>query len=174
MCAADHAIGEHSNGPVWINAAGNQKRFTIRERLDTDVVFSSELRSYHGYVVFNADETFWPDQTCLVTPVRPVVGLKALLRLPELESGKTTLRPERSPAFILSRYSPQLSAAWPRSMMAYLAEFWDNSAPHGATMFLTLFHRGRSVRSLSRWPTSSPALNSPGGQWYANRASPAC
>ena len=55
-------------------------------------------------------------------------------------------------------------------MMAYLVAFWDNAAPHGAIMRLTLFHRGRSVRSLSHSPTSSPALNSPNAQLYANRA----
>ena len=49
-------------------------------------------------------------------------------------------------------------------MMAYLAEFWDNSLPHGAIIGLTRFHRGRKVRSVSHSPTSRPALNSPTAQ----------
>ena len=49
-------------------------------------------------------------------------------------------------------------------MMAYLAAFCDSSPPQEAIMPLTLFHRGRNVRSLSHSPTSNPALNSPSAQ----------
>ena len=49
-------------------------------------------------------------------------------------------------------------------MMAYLAAFWDNCAAHGVIIPLTLFQRGRSVRSDSHSPTSRPALNSPTAQ----------
>ena len=70
LASVDHAIGEDGTGPVWINAAGNQERFTIRASLDADDVIDTDLSSYHGFVVFEADENAWADQTCLLTPVK--------------------------------------------------------------------------------------------------------
>ena len=81
-----------------------------------------------------------------------------------LESGETRLPAGTLTSLRLAAVLDQLSAAWPRSMMAYLAEFWDNSTPQGAIMLLTLFHRGRSVRSDSHSPTLRPDLNSPSAQ----------
>ena len=49
-----------------------------------------------------------------------------------LYRGNPTRRTEPWPLFIRRRYSPQPSAAWPKSMMAYLAAFWDNTPPQGA------------------------------------------
>ena len=31
------------------------------------------------------------------------------------------------------RYAPQDAAAWPKSMMAYLAAFWESAEAQGAT-----------------------------------------
>ena len=94
----------------------------------------------------------------------PLSARKPCSCLRRLNLGKPTRQPGRCPDFFFRRYSPQLSTAWPKSTMAYLAAFWDNSVPHFAIIPLTLFHRGRKVRSLNHSPTSRPALNSPSAQ----------
>ena len=101
--------------------------------------------------------------------VGAVIGAKALLMLAPLVARKpdSTAGISLPPVF---RYSPHREAVCPKSMMAYLAAFWDNSRPQGAMMSLTVFHLGRRDLSESHSSTCKPAWNSPTAQLYAKRA----
>ena len=61
--------------------------------------------------------------------VGAVVGPESLLVLSPLEASETRRdgRDVSLPSVTLPVLTPPWQAAWPRSMMAYLAAFWDNS-----------------------------------------------
>ena len=83
--------------------------------------------------------------------------------LRRLNRGNPTRR-QFTPRFRWALYWPHLEAAWPMSMIAYLAAFWESSPFQGAMICLTRFQRGRRVLSESHSPTSKPALNLPNAQ----------
>ena len=61
------AITGGTNGPVWINAAGNAEEWTLN--LKTPSLVNDGDSDYHGYVIFHPNKKKHKDQTCQKWPI---------------------------------------------------------------------------------------------------------